>query len=110
MMEQYINEEGKPVYKGVTAETEFSSDLFHKPEYQVIDGDEIFAFHSEMGSLTVVDRMTGFGWRDIETGYRSPDGKFWLASGGNDVRLAGCTTVGEAIIWVKTRANTCLGE
>ena len=110
-MERYINESNKPAYRGVTAETEFSSDLFHKPEYQGIgEDDETFAFHSEMGSLTVVDRMTGFGFRDIEAGYRSPEGKFWLASGGNDVRRSGCKTVGEAIEWVKTRANNCKGE
>lgn len=109
-MERYINEHNKPVYRGVTAETEFSSDLFHMPEYQGIEDDESFAFHSEMGSITVLDRMTGFGWRDIETGYRSPDGKFWLASGQQDVRRSGCNTVGEAIEWVKARANNCVGD
>lgn len=109
-MGQYINEHDQPVYRGVTAETEFSSDLFHKPEYQGLEDDECFAFHSEMGSLTVLDRMTGFGYRDIETGFRDQDGKFWLASCGCDVRRSGCKTVGEAIQWVKTRANTCKGE
>jgi len=109
-MGQYINEHGKPVYIGVTAETEFSSELFHKPECQGIEGNESFAFHSEMGSLTVLKRMTGYGYRDVETGYRSPDDRFWLASGGCDVRRVGCKTVGEAIEWVKARANICMGD
>ena len=109
-MEQYINENNKPVYRGVTAETEFSSDLFHKPECQGIEYSESFAFHSELGSLTVLKRMTGFGYRDVETGFRSPDDRFWLASGGCDVRRSGCKTVGEAIERVKYHANTCTGD
>jgi hypothetical protein len=44
-----------------------------------------------------------------ETGYRDPEGKFWLASGSLDVRNFGVFTVGEAIEWVKDRANTCVG-
>lgn len=107
-MEKYINEHNKECYKGVEASSSFSGDLFHMPEYQGED-DEQYAFHSELGSLTVLDRMTGFGWRDIETGYRDPKGKFWLASGNYDVRSSGCSTVGAAIEWVKKRANNCIG-
>jgi hypothetical protein len=53
--------------------------------------------------------MTGYGYgqRDTETGYRDSDGLFWLASGCCDVRESGCKTIGEAIEWVKARANTC---
>lgn len=38
------------------------------------------------------------------------EGKFWLASGNNDVRYSGAETVGEAIEWVKEQANNCRGE
>ena len=110
-MEKYINDHNKECYKGVDVNSPFSAELFHKPEYQCED-DENFAFHSELGSLTVVDRMTGFGGgvRDTESGYRDPTGSFWLASGMCDVRLSGSETVGDAIEWVKKYANTCTGE
>lgn len=108
-MEKYTNEYNKECYRGVNFDSEFCADLFHKPEYQGIEDDENFAFHSELGSLTVLDRMTGFGWRDVESGFRDKQGSFWLASGQNDVRHSGCKTVGEAIEWIKSRANTCVG-
>ena len=62
--------------------------------------------------LTVQHRLTGFGHAvfDTETGYRDPSGKFWLASGGLDVRQYPDFTVEQAIEWVKTNANTCCGE
>ena len=114
-MIKYINDSNKECYKDTLESSEFSGDLFHKPDYQGLDEDEQFALHTNLGSLTVLDRLTGFGGeiggvRDIETGYRSPDGKFWLASGGCDVRESGCLTIGEAIEWVKERANNCKGE
>jgi len=108
-MEKYINEHNKECFRDVETESNFSENLFHKPEYQEDDGEN-FAFHSNLGSLTVVDRMTGFGWRDIESGYRAIDGKFWLASGHIDVRFSKCKTVGEAIEYVKQYANTCIPE
>ena len=108
-MKKEISEKGQEQYVGVTAESEFSSELFHKPEYQFED-DEQWAFHSNMGSITVLDRMTGFGWRDIETGYRDTDGEFWLATGNVDVREAYCNTVGDAIQYIKGIANTCKGN
>jgi hypothetical protein len=93
-------------YTGATHETPFSDGDF--VEVHAIDGDQQFALHTNIGSLTVLDRLTGFGWRDIETGFRDKNGKFWLASGGFDVRQSGCKTIGEAIQWVKDRANTCV--
>lgn len=69
--------------------------------------------HSMMdgGFISVVDRMTGFGWRDIETGYRCPSGQFWLASGGYDIRddLHTLNSEQEMAEWVMARANTCTG-
>jgi len=108
-IEGYTNETGQPCFRGVELSTEFSVDLFHKPKHQE-DDRENFALHTNLGSLTVVDRMTGFGWRDIESGYRDADGKFWLASGGVDVRRSGSKTIGDAINYVMARANTCVPD
>jgi len=105
-MKSYINEAGKPAFKNVKNESLFNIELFHKPKWQGDDGEN-FALHTNMGSLTVCDRMTGFGYRDIESGFRDKAGNFWLASGCCDVRYSGCLTIGEAINWIKERANTC---
>lgn len=63
-------------------------------------------------SLTVLDRMTGFGYRDIETGLRCHGtGRFWLASGHFDIRdyLHRLNSEDEVIQLVKKRANNCFG-
>ena len=108
-MEKYINEYGKECYSDITEETILKDMEFHnvKSEY----GDNIqYALHTNLGSLTVLNRMTGYGFRDTETGYRDPEGKFWLASGDLDVRESGAKTIKDAIEWVKSYANTCVGE
>ena len=63
------------------------------------------------GQLTVVERLTGFGYWDIETGYRSPCGAFWLASGQQDIRLnlRHMSSEDEMAQWVIDRANNCVG-
>ena len=106
-MEKYIKN-NKECYKGVSLDSEFSSDLFHAPAYQ-FETDKSLALHTNLGSITVLDRMTGFGGgiRDTETGFRDMDGNFWLASGNLDVRESDAKTIGEAIAWVKENANTC---
>lgn len=114
MSESSINEAGKWEWTGLTPDTPFSASLFHDvephtPATSEYEAEYQFAFHSNLGSITVLNRRTGFGYRDVETGYRDPDGVFWLASGGRDVRLAGCETVGAAIAWVKKNANACVG-
>lgn len=108
-MEKYTNESGKECYRGATESTPFDRTLFHRPAYQ-FESDRSWALHTNLGSLTVLDRMTGFGYRDVESGFRSPDGKFWLASGDLDVRYSGATTLGEAIAWVKSKANNCIPD
>lgn len=73
--------------------------------------DKLFVLHLTGNTkLTVLDRMTGYGGgiRDIESGFTDSVGKFWLASGGYDVR-SHTGTVEEAIVWVKEKANTCVG-
>lgn len=93
----------------VTKESPFSTDMFNEIEIDMPESNRLWACHTTIGSLTVVDRITGFGYRDVETGYRDPDGRFWLASGGFDVRESGCKTFGEATEWVKNNSNNLTG-
>ena len=108
-MEKYTNDCGKECYKDVAPETPFDKLEFRELDSQM-ETDKQWALHTNLGSLTVLDRMTGYGGgiRDTESGFRSPDGKFWLASGMQDVRRSGAATIQAAIDWVKDRANTCV--
>ena len=61
------------------------------------------------GRIAVLDRPTGSGRRDIESGYMGADNKFWLASGQCDIRVTDdVTTGGDAIAWIKQTAYTCV--
>ena len=105
-IEKYINEFNKECYKGIELTTPFNKDYFHYAND--LEGDKLFAFYSNIGNITILDRMTGFGFRDIETGYRDENNNFWLASGAFDIRIQGCKTFGEAIELIKQCANTCV--
>lgn len=96
--------------KDLTLDSPFSKEMFEEVYMGWSDGDKQIALYTNLGSLTVLDRLIGFGWRDVETGYRDPDGNFWLASGDQDVTRSTVKTIGEAIEWVKERANTCIWE
>ena len=104
MKRQTHPESGKPFWVGATPDTFFDPSLF-EPVPDQFDTDRQWAFHTDIGSLTVLDRMTGFGFRDTETGFKATDGHWWLASGEHDVRFSGAQTLGEAIAWVKERAT-----
>ena len=110
-MEKYTNAHEKECYRNAGPDDAFSADLFHEVMPQ-IGNDYQVAMHSNLGSITVLDRETGYGYgvRDVETGFRDMTGAFWLASGNRDVRYAGCKTMGEAVEWVKQMANTCIPE
>ena len=108
-VQKVVNEHGKEVWTGVTFETEFDISMFREVDMAYIEEDQQWALHTNLGSLTVLDRMSGFGYRDVETGYRDMCGKFWLASGNYDVRHSGVKTIGDAIGWVKRNANACVG-
>ena len=74
--------------------------------------DTQWAAHLDCGSITVLHRLTGFigeVW-DTETGFRDPEGKFWLASCDFDIRKFDDLTVREAITKIKEYANTCTGD
>lgn len=76
------------------------------------------------GYITIVDRRTGFGYRDVETGFRdsyamNARGKgnygknFWLASCQFDIRWripADGLLWDDAVKLIKQNANTCIGE
>ncbi|MDD4436477.1 MAG: hypothetical protein PHS04_00365 [Tissierellia bacterium] len=96
--------------KNLTLDSPFDKEMFSEVDMSWSEDDKQIALHTNLGSLTVLDRLTGFGWRDVETGYRDPDGNFWLASGNQDVTRSNVKTIGEAIKWVKERANTCIGD
>jgi hypothetical protein len=113
-VEKYINDYGKECYQGVDENDKFSELEFHAVKRESgerlvysEEPDTQFALHTNLGTFTVLDRMTGFGHRDTETGFRAPDGKFWLASGDYDVRHSGASTISDAIEWVKKRARFC---
>lgn len=112
-MIKILNKWGKPYYEDATEQDEFSADLFYEVPYTGSDpyyDDKQWALHTNLGSITVLDRMTGFGWRDVETGFRAPDKRFWLASGNLDVRISNAKTLGEAIAWIKLFSNNCKGD
>lgn len=76
---------------------------------------EDFLFTAWLGGLsrlTVLDRQTGFmdRRRDVETGFADVGGRFWLASGMQDIREFPDLTPEQAVEWVKERANNCRGE
>ena len=115
VMKATINRYGKPVFEGVDSDTLMSELEFHTPKH-FFETDIALALHTNIGSITVLDRMTGFsgidgfGVRDTETGYRTPEGEFYLASGNYDVRRQNFKTIGEAIVWIIDNANTCRGN
>ena len=80
----------------------------------LMDGDDILhaAMLPNCGRITVLDRLTGYSdyIRDTETGYKDESGRFWLASGMQDVRDYPEFTIPEAIEWIKTHANTCISK
>lgn len=102
----------KPIHTDVKESDPFTLDLFYDVDMSWSETDTQVAFHSNLGSITVLNRMTGYsgGVRDVETGFRDLDGKFWLASGNFDIRREGCKTVGDAIECIKRNANNMRGE
>lgn len=84
--------------------TPFLDEIGKEPDIQ-------FAFHCNLGSITVLDRMTGFSFgRDTETGFRDTHGKFWLASGMFDIRRHMPLSFADAVEVIKKNANNCNGE
>ena len=112
------NEYGKPFWIGVKGDSLIIEENFHEVDMHHPFLDEIgrepniqFAFHCNLGSITVLDRMTGFSFgRDTETGFRDVEDKFWLASGMFDIRNYMPMTFSDAVDLIKINANVCAGK
>ena len=74
-------------------------------KWEIANEGSQYAHHAEWGSLTVLDRMTGFGWRDVETGFRDKQGGFWCVSGNFSIRSHPDLTISEAITMIKNLAT-----
>ena len=115
-MEKFINEHYNEVWRGVTEYSKFDASMFHEvemlkdPFVSPYEQDRQWALHTNLGSVTVINRMTGFGYMDTETGYRNTEGKFWLATGNFDIREFSPSTIGEAILLIKQYSNVCRGD
>lgn len=111
------NEHGKEIWTGASLDVQLTDDHFHKVDMSHPFLDEVgkqpdtqHAFHCNLGSITVLDRMTGFSFgRDTETGFRDANGKFWLASGMFNIIDHLPMSVGDAIKLIKDNANNCVG-
>lgn len=117
-MELTINEYGKPFWIGFKGDSLIIEENFHEVDMHHPFLDEIgrepniqFTFHCNLGSITVLDRMTGFSFgRDMETGFRDVEGKFWLASGMFDIRNHMPMIFSDAVDLIKINANVCAGK
>jgi hypothetical protein len=87
-------------------------DLEWKEEKRCNGEDTLYVAHTDLGRITVLDRITGWGGglRDIETGYTDKDDRFWLATGMFDIRRFPDLPLDEAVELIKKEANTCRGE
>lgn len=87
------------------------SELVWRKETRNDGQDEIHFATTEFGVISVLDRMTGYGGgiRDVETGFRDLNNKFWLASGNFDIRHYGNESIENAIVIIKENSNTCIG-
>jgi len=103
--------DGVESWTGVLLDDEFNPGDMHDSKHNDVDNFQR-VIHTNLGTITVLDRMTGYGCgaMDTETGFRDMAGNFWLATGRMDVRRAGCKTFGDAIQWIKDNANTCTGD
>lgn len=111
-MFRYINRRGKEVWSHTLGSDLLTPSMFYEVDMSWSDSDKQWAFHTKQFSITVVDRMTGYGngQRDIETGFRDKFRQFWLASGGFDIREYLPMTINDAIAAIKRNANTCVGK
>lgn len=105
-MKKTIHDNGKESWVGVELTDKFDISMFFDLNYS---DDLQKVLHTNLGSITILDRMTGYsgnGIRDTETGFRDIDGNFWLASCDFDVRTFNPETIGDAISIIKKGANT----
>jgi hypothetical protein len=82
-------------------------DLEWKEEKRCDGDNTLYVVHTDLGRITVLDRITGWGGglRGIETGYKDKDGRFWLALDRFDIRRFPNLTLDKAIELIKKEAN-----
>ncbi|MDA5482155.1 hypothetical protein PGS49_16030 [Yersinia intermedia] len=101
------------------------ADMFRTVEQRPFDSwsepDILFIFNAgHYGRITILNRMTGYGYRDTETGFcewssphRFTHRDFWLASNGFDIRET--INFNDEMLWdsivrfIKLNANTVIG-
>jgi hypothetical protein len=102
----------------INTETTLVKDLTFSRSYHM-DGEDILdtcrvikktPYGVKVVRISVLDRMTGFGHRDVETGFRDLNNSFWLVSGDFDIRYFPELTANEAINKIKHEANNGNGE
>ena len=84
-------------------------------ETKINDDNTIYSAFVGNQRFTVLDRMSGFGWREIETGYcdnylaplESPN--MWIATG-LDIRDYPGLTLTEAVKLIKEKADVRRGK
>lgn len=97
MMEETINQ--------LIGEAEFK-----EGKYSTDEDKSWFLNIPSIGTISVVNRMTGFlGYgRDTETGFTDTDGAFWLVSYQHfDIREYADISIVKAIQLIKKRSNVC---
>jgi hypothetical protein len=86
--------------------------LTHKPLFAWEKPDILYTSNVFDGihRFSVLDRMTGCGFRDTETALRSLDGSaFWLRMGSFDVRNYPELSIDDAIVLLKSDASDFCG-
>jgi len=68
-------------------------------------GNTLYGCNINNLRFTILDIMTGFGYRDVETGFRDTNGDFWLARGGFDIRCFPELELWEAIELIKRNST-----
>ena len=81
-------------------------DLTWRESVSSYDRGTLYTTDIDSGRITVLDRTTGFGYRNIETGYKDKDRWFWLASGNFDIREYPQYSIEEAIELIKVNATS----
>lgn len=92
------------IYEDIMKIKDIEWEEWHKNEDNYLLGFVLL----DGGQISILDRMTGYGFRDIETGYKDKNKNFWLASGDFDIRKFSDLSIDEAIN--KIKVNACVED
>lgn len=68
-------------------------------------GDILRAFHFDLGRITVLDRMTGFGYRETETAFTPKSSALFYLAQGFDIREYPEMSLVDAVELIKEKAS-----